>query len=131
MKQQYSPMPEHMQQMPGQHRRGGFGVSPKALLVAIIAVLLLAFATQFTFEDLGGGPKGAYQKVPGVNFSKNEKGCPPVATITVTHVSGAVSIVEAHQFTVTEEGLLIVVLAGNCLDYRVSGLFNIWDIQSH
>jgi len=127
MKQQYNPMPEHMPQAP--HRRGGFGVSPKALLVAIIVVLLLAFATQFTFEDLGGGPKGAYQKAPGVNFSKNLAGCPAVATITITHISGMVSVVDVHQFTITEEGLLVVVLANNCLDARWSGLFNTWVIE--
>ena len=125
-KQYTNPMP---QQMPSQHHRGKFGVSPKALLVAIIVVLLLAFATQFTFEDLGGGPKGAYQKAPGVNFSKNLAGCPAVATITITHISGMVSVVDVHQFTITEEGLLVVVLANNCLDARWSGLFNTWVIE--
>jgi hypothetical protein len=121
-------MPEHMQ-MPQQHRRG-FGVSPKALLVAIIAVILFAVATQFTFEDLGGGPKSAYQKAPGVNFSKNEKGCPAAAVITVTHVpSGIVGVIEVHQYTVTEEGSLVAVMAGNCLDYRASGLYNTWEVK--
>jgi len=65
-------MPGPMPQMPPQHHRGGFSLSPKAFLVAIIVVILLAVATQFTFEDLGGGPKGAYQRAPGVNFAKNE-----------------------------------------------------------
>jgi len=40
-----------------------------------------------------------------------------------------VTVVEAHQFTVTEDGILVVVLADNCLDYRVSGIYNTWLIE--
>ena len=128
MKQQYNPMPEHMQ-MPQQHRRGGFGVSPRALLIAIFVVVMLAVATQFTFEDIGGGPQSVYQRAPGVNFSKNAAGCPAVATITVTHTSsGAVSEIAAHQYTITDNGMLVVVLAGSCLDFRASGTYNTWEI---
>jgi hypothetical protein len=126
MKQeQHYPQPMPMQ-APSPRRHGGPSFSPRAFLVAVLIAAILVILTQVPF----GEPPGEYQRASvGHVLPKGEAGFPANFTITVTNVSGLVSVLDVHQYTTTDEGMLVAQLAGNGAEYRASDLYNTWEIQ--
>lgn len=127
-KEHHSPMSGPMPgpAMSAHHSGRRFGFNPRYFLIAVLIAAVVVIVTQVQFSEPGKYQRAQVGNVP----PKGEAGFPARYVITATHTpSGTVQVVEAHQYLETDD-VLVVQMAGNGLETRLSTLYYTWTITT-